>query len=125
MKLKTKKRKKARRVFGQLYERQELLNRVYQIISQGKQGLDVFLIEIGRMMAETVMYIEREEISGPDYRPLSSEIQKWGSQPGSIYMSDQKIPVEHPRLRGLKGEIVLKSYQKLKEPGGVFRRTFR
>jgi transposase-like protein len=118
MKLNTKKRKKTTRVFGQLYDRQELLDRVYQIISQGKQGLDAFLIEIGRMMAETVMYIEREEISGPDYHPLSSEIQKWASQPGSIYLSDQKIPVEHPRLRGAQGEIALGSYQKLKEPGG-------
>ena len=117
MKLKTKKRKKATRVFGQLYERQELLDRVYQIISQGKQGLDAFLIEIGRMMAETVMYIEREEISGPDYHPLSSEIQKWASQPGSIYLGDQKIAVEHPRVRGAQGEIVLRSYEKLKEPG--------
>ena len=117
MKLKTKKRKKATRVFWELYERQELLDRVYQIISQGKQGLDAFLIEIGRMMAETVMYIEREEISGPDYRPLSSEIQKWASQPGSIYLGDQKIAVEHPRVRGAQGEIVLKSYQSLKKPG--------
>jgi len=110
------KRKKAIRGFGQLYGRQELLDRVYQIISQGKQGLDAFLMEIGRMMAEAVMYIEREEISGPDYSPLSSDIQKWASQPGSIYLSDQKIPVEHPRVRGLQGEIVLKSYEKMKEP---------
>jgi len=116
MKLNTMKRKKAIRGFGQLYGRQELLDRVYQIISQGKQGLDAFLMEIGRMMAEAVMYIEREEISGPDYSPLSSDIQKWASQPGSIYLSDQKIPVEHPRVRGLQGEIVLKSYEKMKEP---------
>lgn len=117
MKLNTKQRKKATRVFGQLYGRQELLDRVYQIISQGKRGLDAFLMEIGRTMAETVMYIEREEISGSDYRPLSSEIQKWASQAGSIYLGDQKIAVEHPRVRGPQGEIVLKSYQKLKEPG--------
>ena len=32
-------------------------------------------------------------------------------------MGDQKIAVEHPRLRGKKGEMVLESYQKLKEPG--------
>jgi transposase-like protein len=69
------------------------------------------------MMAETIMYIEREEISGPEYRPLSSEIKKWASQGGSIYLGDQKIPVEHPRLRGKKREMVLESYQKLKEPG--------
>jgi putative transposase len=117
MKLNTKKRKKATRVIRQLYGRQELIDRVYQIISQGKQGLDAFLMELGRMMAETVMYIEREEISGPDYHPWSSEIQKWASQPGSVYLGDQKVAVEHPRVRGAQGEIVLKSYQNLKEPG--------
>jgi transposase-like protein len=69
------------------------------------------------MMAETVMYIEREEISGPEYHPLSSETKKWASQGGSIYLGDQKISVEHPRLRGKKGEMTLESYQKLKEPG--------
>ncbi len=117
MKVNTKKRKKARRDFEQLYGKQEMIDRMYQIISRGKQGLDAFLLEVGRMMAETIMYIEREEISGPEYHPLSSEIKKWASQGGSIYLGDQKISVEHPRLRGEKREMVLESYQKLKEPG--------
>jgi transposase-like protein len=117
MKLNTRKRKKAIKGFKQTFGRQELLDQMYQIISLGKQGLDAFLLEVGRMMAEAVMYIEREEISGPDYRPLWSGIQKWASQPGSIYLGDQKVAVEHPRLRGLQGEMVLKSYEKMKEPG--------
>jgi len=117
MKVNTRKRKNARRVFEQMYGKEEMIDRMYQIISQGKQGIDAFLLEVGRMMAETIMYIEREEISGPEYRPLSSEIKKWASQGGSIYLGDQKIAVEHPRLRGAKGEMVLESYQKMKEPG--------
>jgi transposase-like protein len=67
------------------------------------------------MMAETIMYIEREEKAGPDYQPLSSDVYKWASQPGSVYIGDQKITVQHPRLRGPEGEIVLRSYEKLKE----------
>jgi putative transposase len=117
MKVNTRKRRNARRVFEEMYGRQELIDRMYQIISQGKQGLDAFLLEIGRMMAEAIMYIEREELSGPEYRPLSSEVKKWASQGGSIYLGDQKISVDHPRLRGKKGEMVLASYQRLKEPG--------
>ncbi len=117
MKVNTRKRKNARRVFEQMYGKQEMIDRVYRIITQGKQGLDAFLLEIGRTMAETIMYIEREELSGPEYHPLSSEIKKWASQGGSIYLGDQKISVEHPRLRGKKGEMALESYQKLKEPG--------
>jgi putative transposase len=117
MKVNTRKRRNARRLFEQMYGRQELIDRMYWIISQGKQGLDAFLLEVGRMMAETIMYIEREEVSGPEYHPRDSRIQKWASQRGSIYLGDQKVGVEHPRLRGPKGELVLKSYQRLKEAG--------
>jgi putative transposase len=118
MKVNTKRRKNARRGFEQIVGRQALVDRMYHIVTQGKKGLDAFLLELGRMMAETVMYIDREEVAGPDYYPKDRAIQKWASQPGSIYMADQKIAVEHPRLRGPKAEIALQSYQKLKEPGG-------
>jgi len=57
MRVNTRKRRNARRIFEQMYGRQELIDRMYQIISKGKQGLDAFLLEVGRMMAETIMYI--------------------------------------------------------------------
>ena len=118
MRLDTKKRKKATKGFEKVHGREKLIDQMFQIFCKGKQGLDTFLLEIGRMMAETIMYIEREEIAGPDYYPFSPNLQKWASQGGSIYLGDQKIAVEHPRLRGPQGEIGLQSYQKLKEPGG-------
>jgi transposase-like protein len=118
MKVNTKSKKNARKGFEQIFGKQALIDRMYQIVSQGKQGLDAFLLELGRMMAETVMYIDREEVAGPDYHPKDCAIQKWASQGGSIYMADQKIAVEHPRLRGPETEIALQSYQKMKEPGG-------
>lgn len=118
MRLDTKKRKKATKGFEKVHGREKLIDQMFQIFCKGKQGLDAFLLEIGRMMAETIMYIEREEIAGPDYYPFSPNLQKWASQGGSIYLGDQKIAVEHPRLRGPQGEIGLQSYQKLKEPGG-------
>jgi transposase-like protein len=118
MKVNTKNRKNARRGFEQIFGRQALIDRMYQIVSQGKHGLDAFLLELGRMMAETIMYIDREEVAGPDYHPKDSRIKKWASQGGSIYIADQKVKMEHPRLRGPKTEIALQSYQKLKEPGG-------
>jgi transposase-like protein len=116
MKVNTRKRKKSSKVFQQLYGRQELIDRMYRIISEGKQGLDAFILELGREMAEAVMYMERENIAGPDYHPKDARLQKWASQPGSVYIGDQKVRLEHPRLRGPKGEIVLQSYQKLREP---------
>ncbi len=71
------------------------------------------LMELGRMMAESIMYIDRKEIAGPDYKPFNPRVQKLASQPGSVYIGDQKIRVEHPRLRGRDGEIQLKSYERL------------
>jgi len=118
MKVNTKMRKKAIRGFEQIMGRRELINRMYQVYRLGKQGFDALVKELGVMLAETIMYIEREELSGPDYQPFSAELQKWASQPGSVYIGDQKLAVQRPRLRGPKGEISLRSYQKLKEPEG-------
>lgn len=118
MKVNTKQRKKAIRGFEQVYGRQELIERLYQVYQTGKLGFDAFIKEIGRMMAETIMYIEREERSGPDYRPISPDMYKWASQAGSVYIGDQKIAVQRPRLRGQKGEIALQSYHRLKEHDG-------
>lgn len=118
MKDSTKKRKKAIRSMQEVYGRQEINNVLYQVFTQGKRGFDGLMKELGRMMAEMIMCVEREEVAGPDYQPISSDIRKWASQGGSVYIGDQKIRVNHPRLRGLEGEIALKSYQKMKEPEG-------
>ncbi|MBI5749245.1 MAG: hypothetical protein HZA00_08980, partial [Nitrospinae bacterium] len=58
MKDSTKKRKKAIMGMQAAYGRQELNDWMYQIFTQGKQGFDIFMKELGRMMAETIMYIE-------------------------------------------------------------------
>jgi hypothetical protein len=44
MRVNTRKRKKARRDFEQMYGKQEMIDRMYRIISQGKRGLDAFLM---------------------------------------------------------------------------------
>src|SRR3970282_458612 len=59
------------------------------------------------------------EIAGPDYRPYRSEVRKWASQRGSVFIGDRKGKLEHRRLRGVEGEIGLRTYGKLKERGGV------
>ena len=117
MKLNTKQRKKARRGFEQAYGKEEMIHRMFHIIQTGKQGLDIFIRELGAMLAEAIMDMEREERSGPEYKPLLTDVYKWAYQAGSVYIGDQKVPVRHPRLRGPKGEIPLQSYTILKQPG--------
>jgi len=117
MRLNTIQRRKARGGFEQAVGREEIVNRMYEIIRVGKQGLDGFIVELGRMVAEAIMDMEREERSGPQYRPTQEGLYKWAYQNGSIYMGDRKISIRHPRLRGAGGEIVLQSYEALKRPG--------
>ena len=41
------------------------------------------------------------ELAGPRYERKESDqpLRRWGSQPGSVYLGDQKLPVEVPRVR--------------------------
>lgn len=114
----TKKRKKATRLLKATQEQEWWADQVMRIMLGGKQALDAAMLKIGRLTVETIMYMEREERAGPDYHPTSPELYKWASQRGSVYLGDQKISVEHPRLRGPEGEVPLKTYEKLKQRGG-------
>jgi putative transposase len=117
MRLNTIQRRKARGGLEAAFGKEELVNRMYQIIKTGKQGLDGFIQELGTLLVEAIMDMEREELSGPQYQPLQAELYKWAYQKGSLYMGDRKISVRHPRLRGPEGEISLQSYEALKKPG--------
>jgi len=76
MKSNTIQRKKGRRGFEQAVRREEIVDRMYEIIRVGKQGLDGFVLELGSMMAEAIMDMEREERSGPEYYPFQEGLQK-------------------------------------------------
>ena len=60
----TKKRKKAKLGIETAYGKQWVVDQMFGIYEKGKQGFDTMMKEMGRMMAETIMYIDREEIAG-------------------------------------------------------------
>ncbi len=94
-----------------------LAARMLQNVGRAKQAFDAIHMEMGRLVAKSIMLMERQKRSGPDSHPEDPEIRKWARQPGSVYMGDQKAPLEQPRLRGSNGEIPLDTYQKLRKPG--------
>ncbi|MGD0664022.1 MAG: IS256 family transposase [Syntrophorhabdales bacterium] len=100
-----------------MYGNEELTARMVHVLQIGKKGLDSLVMELGRMLAETIMDMEREERSGPEGKPIHEGVYKWAYQKGSIYCGDQKIRVTHPRLRGPQGEIALATYETLKQRG--------
>ncbi len=112
MKHETRQRKHTTKVFKALRGQDWLVDRMYQVMQQGKQGLDSFLLELGRLMAETILDLDREECAGPDSHPKTPGEYKWAAQPGSVFVGDQKVPVMRPRLRGPVGEIPLATYGK-------------
>ena len=107
------------------FGKEEIVERMYQNIKTGKQGLDGFVQELGGLVVEAIMDMEREERSGPQYQPLEAGLYKWVYQKGSLYMGDRKIRVRHPRLRGREGEIPLQSYEALKRPGAFLEELLK
>jgi len=51
----TKKRKKATRILRATQEQEWWANQVVQVMLGGKRALDAAMLEIGRMVAETIM----------------------------------------------------------------------
>lgn len=89
-----------------------------RVLQSGKQALDAVMLEMGRLVAESVMLIEREEVAGPDYYPTDPALQKWAHEERSIVIGDQKVRVYRPRLRHVvRGEVPLQSYARLHAPG--------
>lgn len=118
MRIDTRQRKKAMAGLREISGEQKMLGTLVRVIHSGKQALDGVMLEMGRMVAESIMLIEREERAGPDYYPTHPNLQKWAHEDGSAYIGDQKVKVKRPRLRDIvHGEVPLKSYQSLHAPG--------
>lgn len=110
-------RKQVTRGFRSISGGEWCKNQMFRILAGGKQAFDHTMLEIGKMFAETIMLMDREERTGPEYVPTDPDMKKWASQPGSVFIGDQKVKVSHPRVRDtLHGkEVPLASYLKLKE----------
>jgi putative transposase len=118
MKEETKIRKKAIAGFRQITKEEQMRQMMHDLFQNGSQALNTMALDLGRQMAEFILYAEREERAGPDYHPSKEGLYKWASQPGSIYIGGQKAPVEHPRLRKNGKEVHLKSYAGMQEREG-------
>lgn len=111
----TRERKNAKRLFLEVSGGEWMKGQMINIVTEGKKAFDAYAMKMGRMLAETILYMEREEKAGPDYYPIDPTLKKWASQQGSVFIGGQKVKVNRPRLRGLEGEMKLKSYEALQD----------
>ena len=72
------------------------------------------LIPLGLQAVEDELQSEIEELVGAPYS-REGDVKRWGSNPGSVYLGDQKVRVPVPRARDVEKnqEIILQSYQGL------------
>ncbi len=118
MRRETRQRKQALAGLRAMTGEDRMLGTLVRVIHSGKQALDAVMLEMGRMVGESIMLMEREEIAGPDYHPTDSALQKWAHEDGSIFLGDQKVKVTRPRLRHVtQGELTLQSYARMRAPG--------
>ena len=84
------------------------------------------LIPIALERVNELLKQEVENLAGERYKHGKLNT-RWGSQWGSIYLRDQKIPIKVPRIRNkLKDEeVVLSTYKKLQKPYEDGKEIFR
>lgn len=77
-------------------------------------------IEMSKILANEIMNDEIEKLSGERYsheKPHDGRYSRWGSNPGSIRMGSEKVPVIVPRVYDNKEKRnrVLEKYKELKQ----------
>lgn len=78
------------------------------------------LIPLGLRAVMEELQQEVLALAGPRYQRKAADqpLRRWGAQRGSVYLADQKLPVEVPRVRdtGTGTEVALRAYQALQTP---------
>ena len=81
------------------------------------------LIPLGLLHVQQSLQQEVERMAGRRYARQGGQpgVVRYGKQPGSIYLADQKLGIEVPRLRHLphNREVPLRTYQQLQQPRGA------
>lgn len=75
------------------------------------------LIPLGLQAVAMELQQEISDLAGARYS-RGGEIKRWGENPGSVFLGDQKVSVSVPRVRNVvtKTEVPLKSYERLQSP---------
>ncbi len=95
------------------------LQRYGALEMDSKIALIQALIPVGLMHIEELLQQEVVELAGERYKRNGiTEYDRWGKQQGSVYITDQKIPITVPRVRDTSNgkEVRLSTYSKFQEP---------
>lgn len=81
----------------------------------GRMAFIQALIPLGMMAAAEELQREVEQLAGPRYarKEDSGTANRYGSNPGSVRLAGQQVPIRVPRVRDAEGEVPLRSYELL------------
>jgi len=89
--------------------------------NEGRIAMIQMLIPLGLDAIRDALQQEVEALAGGKYERNDSNANRWGSNPGSVFLGDQKVGLRIPRLRNRKTnqEIPLQSYEALQNPSTI------
>lgn len=112
-----------------IIDKKRALNELQQLGGINDMDIKISLIQalipVGLEKVKDILQDEVTRLAGAP-RKHGKINTRWGSQGGSVYLLDQKIPIDVPRVRNkeLNHEIVLEAYQKLQEPNKLDEQLF-
>lgn len=80
------------------------------------------LIPLGlKAVEEELQWEVRGLVGGESHERTGGSLKRWGQNPGSVFMGDQKVKTNVPRVRDVRcnQEVPLKSYERLRDPTRV------
>jgi putative transposase len=83
-----------------------------QVLTEAKADFNAFFASLKCHLVEFLLASEQESLAGPKHRPLPGW-ERWGAQPGSVYVAGERVKVKKPRLRKEGKEALLSVYQAL------------
>jgi len=109
--------KKAKRINARNQRAEEMAHPGWG--SESRLSMIQMLIPLGLQAVEEELQAEvRWHVGGGRHERTGGDNRRWGQNPGSVFMGDQKVKINVPRVRDVRAdeEIPLKSYQRLQDP---------
>lgn len=92
------------------------------IVNESRIAMIQALIPLGLKAIEDELQSEVTQlVGGAHYERTGGRLKRWGQNPGSAFLGDQKVKINVPRVRnvGLRQEVPLKSYERFQNPALV------
>ncbi len=90
-----------------------------------RMGLQDFMFQVGMIAVQQTMQAEVATLAGPRYvRNPHNSVDRWGKQPGFVYVNGQKVNTDKPRVMrktaaNKREEIELKTYKEFSKPSAM------